>query len=226
MITRLARTLLLALSLCLLAPAALAQVAGLKQDVDYALIADGQPYRPLDGKVEVAEVFAYGCHHCADMAPKLEAWKRSLPANVRLTYVPAVWRDNNPPWVQAFFAAEAAGATAVSHAPMFRALHVDRSLPMNATLTELAGFYGGLAGVNAKAFAAALRDTAALDAKAKAAYAFVQRSQIEGTPSLVINGRYRVLGDSHEALMANAARLVKALAPTRSGSSTSSRKPR
>ena len=67
----------------------------------------------------------------------------------------------------------------------------------------------------AKAFAAALRNTAALDAKAKAAHAFVQRSRIEGTPSLVVNGRYLVLGNSHEALLSNAARLARALAPAR-----------
>lgn len=219
MLQRLSRSFVLLLALCLATPAALAQVAGLTEGIDYRVIADGAPYRPLEGKVEIAEVFAYGCRHCADMAPKLEAWKRTLPANVRVTYVPAAWRSNDP-WTQAFFAAETSGALAASHEAMFRAVHVDRALPGNATLTELGSFYGALPGVDGKAFAAALRDIDAINAKAENAHAFVVRSGIEGTPSIVVNGRYLVLGTSHEGLLANAARIAAALAPAQTRPST------
>src|SRR5690349_18677789 len=87
----------LALLLVLLLPlaacaAGTAPVAGR----DYEEIADGTPYRPLAGKVEVVEVFAYWCPHCAHFQPSVEAWARKLPANVRFDYVPAAFQLDDP----------------------------------------------------------------------------------------------------------------------------------
>ena len=62
------------------APADDAPVPG----VDYVEIEGGAPYRATPGTIEVAEVFAYWCGHCANFAPRLEAWKAKLPADVRV----------------------------------------------------------------------------------------------------------------------------------------------
>ena len=62
-----------------------APVAG----TDYVEIANGQPLEPLDGKVEVVEIFGYTCPHCATFAPLMSAWKSIAPADVRITYLPA-----------------------------------------------------------------------------------------------------------------------------------------
>lgn len=51
--------------------------------VDYIEIPNGQPYAPLDGKVEVAEAFGYTCPHCAHFEPMLVTWKAQLPASAR-----------------------------------------------------------------------------------------------------------------------------------------------
>src|SRR5690606_21149320 len=40
----------------------------------YVLVEDGAPYRPLDGKIEVVEVFSYRCGHCARFQPQVDAW--------------------------------------------------------------------------------------------------------------------------------------------------------
>ena len=88
------RAILLSLSLLVataFAPSHAQQSAlpGLTEGVEYKLIADGKPYRAVPGKIEVAEVFAYWCGHCANFAPMLETWKRDLPKNVQLVYVPS-----------------------------------------------------------------------------------------------------------------------------------------
>src|SRR3954470_11230231 len=72
---------------------------------DYVVIADGQPYAPLDGKIEVVEVFGYWCPHCAEFQPELSAWRRGLPSGVRFTYVPAVFTAGDS-FARGFFAAE------------------------------------------------------------------------------------------------------------------------
>src|SRR5688572_12468652 len=64
---------------------ATAPVAG----IDYFELPQGAPYAPLDGQVEVAEVFGYVCVHCANFEPSLVAWKKMLPPGVRVSPVPA-----------------------------------------------------------------------------------------------------------------------------------------
>ena len=67
--------------------------------------------------------------------------------------------------------------------------------------------------MNAKAFAAAQKDERSLQAKAANAREFQLRSDIPGTPSLVIAGKYLVLGNSFESMLDNARRVILAVAP-------------
>src|SRR3546814_7438115 len=87
---------LLLFQLMLLPLAACAQPAtGPVEGHDYVVIPDGQRWSTADDRIEVAEVFAYTCHHCADFEPTLAAWKRKQPADVRVDYVPAAFRPTD-----------------------------------------------------------------------------------------------------------------------------------
>ena len=119
-------------------PAAFAPTEG----VDYVLVDGGRPYRPLQGKIEVVEVFAYWCPHCADFQPSIDAWKRGLPKDVRFTYVPLA-TENGDPQSRAYFTAEALGAVERTHAALFRAMHDDGTMPMNPSDGELQGWLAG-----------------------------------------------------------------------------------
>lgn len=187
-------------------------LAGLSEGVHYQRIEGGKPFSAVAGKVEVAEVFAYGCTHCATFAPMLEAWKRNLPKNARLVYVPAAF-DLSDPFARFYFAAEAAKATPVLHSRLFAAIHETGELTRAADLPQIAAYVARVPGVNAKALAAALKDSKALDAKMQQAHEFAVRSQVPGTPALVIDGRYLVLGNSYQGLLDNANRILKAIAP-------------
>lgn len=191
-----------------------AALPGLTEGTDYRLIEGGKPYRPTTGKIEVAEVFAYWCPHCAHFAPMLETWKARLPKNAKLVYVPSAF-DLTDPYARFYFAAEAAKGLPVLHPRLFAAIHETNELARTAELAQIAAYGARVQGVDAKALAAALKDSKTLDAKMKQAHDFAVRSKVPGTPALVIDGRYLVIGNSYESLLANADRVLKAMAATR-----------
>lgn len=176
------------------------------EGADFVPIEGGAPYAPAAGTIEVAEVFGYTCPHCAHFEPKLAAWKAKLPADVRVRHVPAPFGGPWLPYARAYFAGEALGVTARTHPRVFRALHQAGELPRNPTADELVAFYAGL-GVPAARFRAAY-DAPAVDAQLQRARAFIERSGVEGTPALVVNGKYRVLGTSVDDMLRIAEHLV------------------
>ncbi len=178
-----------------------APVAG----VDYVVIDDGAPYQPLDGKIEVVEVFAYWCHHCADFQPMVDAWKRKLPADVRFSYVPAAF-DRNDPFARGYFAAMDKKALGRTHDAMFRAIHTQGTLSQSATVDEIAGFYAQH-GLDRQRMKHAMLDPA-IDAKLLRARQFAVRSGVEGTPTLIINGKYRVRGRTFQDTLRIANQLI------------------
>lgn len=169
-------------------------------DVDYAVIDGGLPYAPVTGKVEVAEIFGYTCPHCAHFAPVISAWKARLPADVSFVAVAAPMGGHWIPYARAYFAAQSMGLDGKTHEAMFRALHVDGSLPLSRpTPEEIAGFYAGH-GANPRRFVAAMASPAT-DARLAQAREFMLRSGVAGTPSIVVNGKYRVIGKSFEDML-------------------------
>lgn len=157
---------------------------------DYVLIDGGQPYAPLAGKVEVAEVFGYTCPHCAHFEPTLEAWTAKQPAYVRVTPVPAAFGGFWDAFARAYFAADTLGVAKRSHRAMFDAIHSGTPCPQNVAPEELAAFYVAY-GVPQQRFIDTLK-SAAVEDKVKAAREFATRAKIPGTPALVVNGRYLI----------------------------------
>jgi thiol:disulfide interchange protein DsbA len=123
---------------------------------------------------------------------RVDQWKKGLPGDVRFTYVPAAF-DLQDNYARAYFAADALGAHRKTHNATFRAIHDTQALPARgASIEEVATFYDGL-GVNAKRFKAAMTSKAT-DARMQAAREFAVRSGIEGTPTIVVDGKWRVRG--------------------------------
>ena len=211
------RRLLILLS-CLLFALPVLAAAPPVEGTDYVLIDNGQPYAPLAGKIEVVEVFGYWCPHCAEFQPQLSAWKRTLPADVRFTYVPAVFTAGDN-FARAYFAAEHYGILARTHDAMFPAIHVEGLLPLNASVPELAAYYAtqGLDPARAQAY----MDSPEVEAKLEHARQFALHSGVEGTPTLIINGRYRITAATHADGLRIAGQLIDQLraarrVPTRS----------
>lgn len=179
-----------------------AQPATLVEGRDYALIPGGKPFAPLNDKVEVAEVFSYTCIHCAELQKRLDAWKPKLPGHVRFTPVPVPDRG----WGRAFYAAQNLGVLERSHSAVFRALHEDRAMPFNPSAAELARFYATWK-VKPETFAAEF-GSKRVDAQLETALAFARAIELRGTPTLVVNGKYRVLGRDYDDMLRITDRLI------------------
>ena len=182
-----------AFALLALAGPALAATTAPVAGVDYVEIAGGQPFAPVAGKIEVAEVFGYTCPHCAHFEPVLAAWARRQPADVKLTRIPAPFGGYWLPYARAYYAAERLGVRERSHQAMFDALHVNHSLPIqNVSVDELATFYAG-SGIKPEVFSATVRG-AEVDAQVRRAGDFLVKTGTDATPTLIIAGRYKVTG--------------------------------
>ena len=160
-------SLALLLSVLPLGGHAQSRLPGLTEGVEYNTIDGGQPYRQLPpGMVEVAEVFAYTCPHCAHMAPMIDDWSRTLPAYARVVYVPGVFGRDDA-WARAYFAEETSKTIPLLHRRLFTAIHETGDLPRNADVNQITQYASKVPGVNAAAFSAAIRNDAVLLPKLK-----------------------------------------------------------
>lgn len=169
---------------------------------DYEVIQGGQPYQPLNGKIEVVEVFGYVCPACAQFEPLATAWEQKLPADVRFSYVPAPFGPQWIPYAKAFYVAESMGLVGKTHTALFKAIHIDQTLPGEGKAPDeaaVAAFYGKY-GADPKQFLAAMHSFAT-DAKVNRGKQFMVRSGVGGTPTIVVDGKYRVLGKSYPDML-------------------------
>ena len=176
------------------APAKAAVSTPIVEGVDYVVIEDGKPFAPpVKGKVEVVEVFGYTCPHCAHFEPTVSTWKAKRTKDVNFVALAAPFGGYWMPYAKAYYSAQELGVTGRTHAAVFKALHEDHALPINgATVGELATFYAGY-GVDPVKFTQTF-DSPKVQARMDQAREFIMRSGVDGTPTMVVNGKYRVTG--------------------------------
>ncbi len=157
-----------------------------REGVDYTVLAEPQPTFGQGG-IEVAEVFAYTCIHCANLQPMINAWKPTLPAGVRFIYVPGAFGGPSDNFARGFFAAESMGLLDKTHDGVFRAFFVERKFK-TASVEEIADHYASQ-GADRDAFLSTMQSFA-VTAKVNRARQFALRTQVEATPTMIINGKY------------------------------------
>ena len=172
---------------------------GLVAGQDFKLIPEGQLPAGEAGKVKVVEVFAYWCQHCNRFQPMLSAWLRKRPADVDFSYVPAAFTPDDV-YARAYFAAEALDALPRTHEATYRAIHVDGTVSQRgATAQDVIGFYAGL-GLDRAAVAEAM-DAPSTIAEVTRAHQFAKAAGVQSTPTIIVNGRYRVIARSYEDMI-------------------------
>ncbi len=158
----------------------------------YLPISPPQPTTSGD-KVEVIEVFSYACIHCAHFQPYVDAWtKRVDKSAVQFTYLPAPFNPLFKLLARGFYAAESLGATTTTHQRVFDALF--ESGKQVTTLDGLADLYASL-GVNRDAFMKAAQSFL-VESKLRRADDLIRAYGIDGTPSVIVAGKYRVTGET------------------------------
>ena len=174
----------------------------------YDLLSPAQRTNVAAGKVEVMEVFSYGCPGCNQFQPVMAALEHSLPANAQMVFLPAAFHPEED-WTmlqRAYFTAQALGISARTHQAIFDAVWKTGELSISDPATrrlknplpsieDAAKCYERLTGVKSGLFLATARSFG-VDVKMRAADSQVNAMQVPGTPCLVVNGKYRVNLDS------------------------------
>lgn len=143
---------------------------------------------PKSGKVEVVEVFSYGCIHCAHYESYVEQLQKQLPKGVEFRAIPAAFNDAWLPYAQAYYAAKELKVSPEAHAALFKAIHTDH-YPLR-TIEELADWYKANYGVDTGKFLAAARSDKVKE-RILADTKLIQAWGIDGTPTVVVDGKYR-----------------------------------
>jgi thiol:disulfide interchange protein DsbA len=157
----------------------------------YRVLNPTQPTSVAPGKVEVLDVFWYGCGGCYALHPYMAAWKESKPEAAEYAQLPAALNPGWQPQARLYFATKALGLTDQTHSAIFREMHVNRS-PLN-TLEQQVAFLRGF-GVSAADAQAALTSFG-VDAELRAADVRARRYRLTAVPAVVVNGKYVISFD-------------------------------
>ncbi len=177
------------------------QASSAQVGVAYELAPKPGTWRPENGKIEVVEYFSYTCGHCAQFQPMVDTWKKSMPKDVVFHYIPNAY-DIEFPYSRAYFAAETTGALPKVHHDLFLAIQHDGRLPRNnATIDEI-GTYFAKRGLNQAKMVELMR-SAAVTAQMQRANQFVIDKSLQGTPTLVVAGKYVIKGENFKQQLDN-----------------------
>jgi thiol:disulfide interchange protein DsbA len=163
--------------------------------------------RPPDaqqGVVEVTEVFSYGCIYCNRALPLMDKIRKSLPSNAHMGYLPASFNaaESWPMFQRVYYTAVALGLMPKMHETLFSGVWSSNELAVveadgrklkspQPTIEDAAKFVAKKAGIKPEQFLATAKSFS-VDANCRRADQIVKAYKIQGTPSLVVNGRYLV----------------------------------
>ena len=180
---------LVALAWLAVAPPAAAQSAGLDIEGRYEFLQPPQQTETGD-RIEVVDVFWYGCPHCYTFLPMLEAYELDKPEYVEIRRLPAIFSESWAAHARAFYTAMLLGVVDQTHRPLFEEIHEQRNPTDHRE--ALAAFFERQ-GVDRGTFEQTW-DSFAVESLVRKSIVMQQRYGITGTPSVVVNGKYRVTG--------------------------------
>lgn len=157
-----------------------------------------------DGKIEVTEVFSYGCPACNFAHTYIDEIRKKLPPNAVMTFVPASFKpaEDWPMFQRAYLTAQVLGVADKAHDAMFDAVWkpdgplaimnadgrtIKQALP---SIEDAAKFYAQY-GVKPDVFVATA-NSFAINTKMKQADAYVRDTGTDSTPTIIVGGKYRL----------------------------------
>jgi protein dithiol oxidoreductase (disulfide-forming) len=170
----------------------------------YQRIDPAQPTVTNSGKIEVVEVFSYGCPACNAFHDWMDKLSAAMPKAATVVYLPAsfVPQENWPALQRVYYTAQALGVDAKGHDAMYDAvwksgelgmmdLRSERPKPQAAwpQMENFAKFYAQY-GANPDEFIATA-NSFSINTKMKRADELIKAYGVESTPTIVVNGKYR-----------------------------------
>ena len=175
----------------LLASQAVLAAEQYQEGVHYIKI-DQPPAQVANGEVQLAEIFSYGCSHCNTFEPYMQAWIKNKPDYVKISRVPVTF--GRKAWelmARGYVTADVLGIADQSHAPMMNA--VWKESKQFRSVEDLADFYSQF-GIE-KADFISNYNSFAVDSIMRKDQRDVGQFGITGTPTLVVDRRYRIQGN-------------------------------
>ena len=139
-------------------------------------------------KIEIMEIFWYGCPHCYHMEEPLNAWVKKLPKDVYFKRVPGLPNASWAPMAKAFYAMDALGVGEKLHTALFEAIHKSKTLnPTDEAATIV--WVTQQSGLDKLKVEQAFKSFSTNTNLNRAAQIF-RASGATGVPTLVIDGKY------------------------------------
>jgi cyclophilin family peptidyl-prolyl cis-trans isomerase len=139
-------------------------------------------------KIEVVEMFTYGCPHCYEFEPLIKGWSKQQAGDVDFWYFPAVWNEPMKLYARAFYAANELNVSEKIHLPLFNAIVIEqKSIRNEADLADIFESHG----VDRKDFTEVFNSTET-ETQVKYAEERVRLYKPVGVPEIIVNGKYRV----------------------------------
>lgn len=142
-------------------------------------------------KIEVVEMFSYGCPHCFDLESSLLDWKKNQAKNnVEFKRIPAVFRPEWEPLAKIYYTLEALNLVEKYHGDVFNAIQVEN---LNLTDESVLADWIKKKGIPVQKFMDTYKS---FGVKSKLEYSKRQTKsyEITGVPSLIVNGKYVTSG--------------------------------
>jgi thiol:disulfide interchange protein DsbA len=177
------------------------------EGVNYFLIQPARAQSLPPGKVKVTEVFSYACPACNIFQPTMHKLKQAMPANVAVDYLPAAFNtaEDWPMFQLAYVTAQILGVDQQTHDAMFDAVWKGGDMSITdstrglkshmPTIEDAAKFYNQHAGVPVEKFIATSKSFSA-DLKVRTDEDLLMAYKIDRTPTIVVNGKYRLQVES------------------------------
>jgi protein dithiol oxidoreductase (disulfide-forming) len=176
------------------------RAAGLIEGTDYRTLDPPQHSDSPPGKIEVLEFFSWGCPHCKEFNPLITKWAEKAPKDVVLKRVATgMGRTAWTNLARAYYALESLGVAESLNEPIFHAIHEEHQpLFDEGAITAWVGKHG----VDQAKFRTAF-DSFGVNTQLNQAEQMVENYKVEGVPGLAVGGKYIVLGNSYEEMIAH-----------------------
>jgi thiol:disulfide interchange protein DsbA len=175
-----------------------AGAADLVEGKDYVRLRNPQPVE-TGKKIEVIEFFSYGCPHCSDLEPILQAWMQKLPPDVQFRRVPVMFQQRWEALAKIYYTLDAMGDEARLSPEVFKAVHVSGvPLYQDKAFFDWAASHGLDRNRVSEVYG-----SFAVSSKFNRAKALAQAYNIQSVPTMIVDGKYLTASDkvgTHAAL--------------------------
>jgi thiol:disulfide interchange protein DsbA len=162
-----------------------------KAGTNYLPLVPAVPTNVATGKVEVVEVFWYGCPHCNALEPFIASWVKNKPEYIEFVRMPVMWGPVHRAHARLFYVLKALGRLDL-HQKVFDTIHKNGQMLVSnddKATRKMQLDFAIANGISEADFNKAW-DSFTVSSDLQRAEQLTERYQVQGVPLVVINGKY------------------------------------